>query len=108
MFPCFPGIRRTSTGFSRRGAPPPPETRRLLAPRLHPVGAAAGAGEDVVDAFDLYVAAEDLLEDLQLAGAQVGAGPGGDADGAVVLDQQQRPARLLLDLRHVPLAGAQP
>src|ERR1700724_337834 len=89
------------------GPAPALSEHRLATARLPPVGAAAGAGEDVVDALDLHAGAENLLEDSQLAGAQVGTGPGGGADGAVVLDQQQGPTRLLLDLRHVAFAAAQ-
>src|SRR5690606_29354100 len=63
-------------------------------------GAAPGAGQDVVDALDRGVLAEDRAEDRQLDVAEAAAGTRGDADRAVVLDQQ--PAALdLLDRGHV-------
>jgi len=74
--------------------------------RCDPIGAAARASQNVVDAFDPAAVAQHRLEDRQLGAAKALAGAGGGADRAVVFDQQQAVV-VLAHLGHIALGPAQ-
>ena len=84
--------RRQSCGIVRRGD--------------HPVGAAPGAGEDVIGPLDRAVA-EQRPKDRQLRSAEALTGARRRADRAVVLDQHEAAVLRPLDLGHVALGPAE-
>src|SRR5215472_13592181 len=79
----------------------------LWALRPDAIGAAPGAGEDMLEALDLDSRTQGRAEQRELGAAEALAGPRRNADRAVVLLEEEAAARRRRDFGHIAFLAAQ-
>src|SRR5207249_739967 len=74
--------------------------------RRDSIGASAVARHDVLGPLDRHTRAEHSAKQVELRGAKTLTGGGGSTDGAMVLDEEERPATFADHLGHVSFFAA--